>query len=74
MTKLRESGSSNPAFQTTHTYVLNPKCIKMGELYGEYHLLTNEWTDGLASTLIRQAMADESEDQHWVVFDGAHHF
>lgn len=33
--------------QLIHSYVLNPKCIKMGELYGEYNLLTNEWTDGL---------------------------
>eukprot|EP00959_Pyramimonas_sp_CCMP1952_P017577 373181-Pyramimonas_sp.AAC.1 len=43
----------------------------MGELYGEYHVLTNEWTDGLASTLIRQAIAHQTPDQHWVVFDGA---
>jgi dynein heavy chain len=53
-----------------HTYRLNPKCIKMGELYGEYNLLTNEWTDGLASTIIRGAVADTSLDRKWVVFDG----
>jgi dynein heavy chain len=53
-----------------HTYRLNPKCIKMGELYGEYNLLTNEWTDGLASTIIRGAVADTSLDGKWVVFDG----
>ncbi|KAI5075577.1 hypothetical protein GOP47_0009653 [Adiantum capillus-veneris] len=70
MTKLRLSGSSNPAFQVTHTYVLNPKCIKMGELYGEYNMLTNEWTDGLASTIIRQCVADTTLDRKWVIFDG----
>jgi dynein heavy chain len=53
-----------------HTYRLNPKCIKMGELYGEYNLLTNEWTDGLASTIIRGAVGDTSLDRKWVVFDG----
>jgi dynein heavy chain len=68
--RLRAEDCADESYQEVHTYVLNPKCIKMGELYGEYNLLTNEWTDGLASTLIRQAVADEGPDQHWVVFDG----
>ena len=70
MNALRESGSDNEAFQYVHTNVLNPKCITMGELYGEFNELTQEWTDGLASTLIRAAVADESEDKKWTVFDG----
>ena len=70
MTRLRKAGDTDERFQVTHSYVLNPKCIKMGELYGEYNLLTNEWTDGLASTLIRNAVADQSQDRKWVVFDG----
>ena len=56
--------------QTTHLYTFNPKCIKMGELYGEYNLLTNEWTDGLGSTLIRNAVIDSSQDKKFVCFDG----
>lgn len=51
-----------------HTF--NPKCIKMGELYGEYNLLTNEWTDGLGSTLIRDAVVDTSPDKKFICFDG----
>ncbi|KAK3237367.1 hypothetical protein CYMTET_52552 [Cymbomonas tetramitiformis] len=69
-TLLREERHPDERYQITHTYVLNPKCIKMGELYGEYNLLTNEWTDGLGSTLIRQSVADTTEDRKWVVFDG----
>ena len=46
LTKLRRNGHENENFQVIHTYVFNPKCIKMGELYGEYNLMTNEWTDG----------------------------
>lgn len=42
----------------------------MGELYGEYNLLTNEWADGLGSTLIRNAVNDSTQDKKWVVFDG----
>eukprot|EP00898_Chlorokybus_atmophyticus_P006606 jgi/Chlat1/6947/Chrsp52S06617 len=69
-TLLRERGSTNEALQRTSTYVLNPKCIKMGELYGEYSALTNEWADGLASTIIRECVADTTESRKWVVFDG----
>ncbi|WIA13579.1 hypothetical protein OEZ85_007146 [Tetradesmus obliquus] len=71
LTHLRkEMNHPNEQLQVIHTYRLNPKCIKMGELYGEYNLLTNEWTDGLASTIIRGAVADTSLDRKWVVFDG----
>lgn len=56
--------------QVTHTFTLNPKSINMGELYGEYNLLTNEWADGLGSSIIRAAVADTSRDRKWVVFDG----
>ena len=42
----------------------------MGELYGEMNELTQEWTDGLASSLIRNAANDESKDLKWTVFDG----
>ena len=70
ITRLRRAGHENENFQVIHTYVFNPKCIKMGELYGEYNLMTNEWTDGLGSTLIRNAVADQTQDKKWVVFDG----
>lgn len=67
---LRQQGHPDDNFQTVHTAVLNPKAVMMGELYGEYNLLTNEWHDGLASNLIRAAVADTSPDRQWVVFDG----
>ncbi|CAJ0965699.1 unnamed protein product [Ranitomeya imitator] len=41
-----------------------------GELYGEYDLTTNEWTDGILSSLMRTACADEKPDEKWIVFDG----
>jgi dynein heavy chain len=49
MTRLRERNHEDTNFQITHTLTLNPKSISMGELYGNYNLMTNEWTDGLGS-------------------------
>ncbi|UYV81318.1 DNAH6 [Cordylochernes scorpioides] len=60
----------SPYYQPVHTYVLNPKSITMGELYGEVNLLTLEWKDGLLGNIVRGAVQDESEDHHWVVCDG----
>ena len=70
MGKLRQEGSPDIEHQVTHTYCLNPKSISMGELYGNYNLMTNEWTDGLGSTIIRNANGDTSDDKKFVVFDG----
>jgi dynein heavy chain len=47
----------------------------MGELYGEVDLATQEWTDGLASKIMRngamQPPPDKPQDDKlWTVFDG----
>jgi dynein heavy chain len=71
LTSLKVKGdTSSPSFQKVHAEVLNPKCITMGELYGEFNELTQEWTDGLASTIMRRHVADDSEDKKWTVWDG----
>ena len=36
-----------------HIDTLNPKSVRMGELYGETNPLTNEWTEGLVSNLVK---------------------
>jgi len=35
-------------------FPLNPKAISLGELYGEFDLNTNEWTDGVLSSVMRR--------------------
>jgi dynein heavy chain len=70
MTNLREKGSPSELFQKVRFQILNPKCITMGELYGEFHPLTQEWHDGLASTIMRNFVAEESDDKRWTIFDG----
>ncbi len=70
MDYLHEQNGDSEAFQPVLSYTLNPKCVSMGELYGEYNALTSEWKDGLASTLIRSAVTDSTPVRKWVVFDG----
>ncbi|XP_022600673.1 LOW QUALITY PROTEIN: dynein heavy chain 1, axonemal-like [Seriola dumerili] len=61
---------SGGVYEPVHTYVLNPKSITMGQLYGEYDLLTHEWTDGILSSLIRGGAASMDKEKKWYMFDG----
>ncbi|XP_068082965.1 dynein axonemal heavy chain 1 [Anabrus simplex] len=66
-------GEMSPAgspFEEVFTYVVNPKSITMGQLYGEYDLLTHEWTDGILSSLVRMGAAATDLCKRWYVFDG----
>ena len=72
LSALHAGGSTDESHQTVHTTVFNPKCVSMGELYGEFNDLTQEWRDGLASSFIRQAVVDtaDSPELRWTCFDG----
>lgn len=52
-------------------YVMNPKSITQGQLYGESDLNTQEWTDGVLAIAVREAMkAFGDGKRQWVVLDG----
>lgn len=54
--------------------ILNPKSVPINDLYGFYDLTTMEWTDGVLSTLFRNAATYESPperlDENWLILDG----
>ncbi len=50
------------------SYVLNPKSLGINYMFGQVNPLTNEWHDGVVSSLVRQNMRDKRLT--YVVFDG----
>nr|XP_021152153.1 dynein heavy chain 1, axonemal [Columba livia] len=71
MTSLKgQPAASGGNYEAVRYFVLNPKSITMGQLYGEFNLLTHEWTDGILSSLIRQGAAAADTIKKWYMFDG----
>ncbi|XP_037386166.1 dynein axonemal heavy chain 1 isoform X5 [Talpa occidentalis] len=71
MTSLKGKPSiSGGVYEAVNYYVLNPKSITMGQLYGEFDLLTHEWTDGIFSSLIRAGAIAPDTNKRWYMFDG----
>uniref|UniRef100_A0A8B9RRP5 Dynein axonemal heavy chain 1 n=1 Tax=Accipiter nisus TaxID=211598 RepID=A0A8B9RRP5_9AVES len=62
--------TSGGNYEAVIYFVLNPKSVTMGQLYGEFNLLTHEWTDGILSSLIRQGAAATDTSKKWYMFDG----
>lgn len=64
LTKLYNEGQRHdPWYKPVHVDTLNPKAVTMGELFGEVNKFTNEWTEGIVSRLVKdavEAMDDET--------------
>lgn len=70
LSKLREKNNKDQRFQKVEMTTINPKCISMGELYGEVNPMTQDWKEGLASSIMRTAASEKTEERKWIVFDG----
>lgn len=51
---------------------LNPKAMTLGELYGEKDLSTNEWSDGVLSSLMRSASAGPNAENALLILHNIH--
>lgn len=67
MTRMKRDGESG--FNIVREFPINPKALSLGELYGEFDLNTNEWTDGVLSSVMRLTCSDERPDEKWILFD-----
>jgi len=74
LTSLGKSGLDDYWYKTVKIQGLNPKSVTMGELFGEVNPFTNEWTEGIVSHLVKEAVnaleTKEADWKRWIIYDG----
>jgi len=68
--QLFKEGLQDYWYKPVQFFKLNPKSISMNELYGYVNVLTNEWNDGIVAKIVRDAVAEVTQDKRWLLFDG----
>jgi dynein heavy chain len=60
----------NGPFTPVKIEILNPKAVTINELFGYVDSNTNEWNEGVLSSMMARLCKDESQDQRWMILDG----
>lgn len=65
LARLKSIGG-NPYYQECETEIVNPKSVTMSQLYGYIDQISNEWTDGIASSVFKRFAVDTSPNRKFV--------
>nr|XP_040564670.1 dynein heavy chain 7, axonemal-like [Lepeophtheirus salmonis] len=66
--KILASGLNTVSGKSPHMVVVNPKAIKIDQMYGYFD--NDEWVDGILAKNFRQFTSLPSSERKWLIFDG----